>query len=463
MMNKKRRGESRRKKRFADDSTPTVSEPQDSTSESEGANPNSWTSPPPIRQDERGREETSRFWGSFYPSRGRGKKDPSRALAAFRLGHRGVSMRECARVFWNVIAFGPEDLLGPMHANVAVPNTSDDLLAARRVLVDLIPENVLLSLASTIEWFKGSNQRWIEKAAAGETLSSAFIGAEPLWMAASMELRFHCDRAIPKSHTLRPLFDLGVAFGEFNLLVSQWSPRRAENQFPVIGEIARRAASIQHSVPSLSPLLSSLARIGHDYDRIDHPHAFLQYFEDNQEYWAASRYRKRSKAERRRWILGPEGLDGKTSSEIPLGDEQVPEPDDREALILMAREQVYAFEEVLAEIPDTNWELGTSTPIVERTPNRTKPRWNKYVRALWVNEIPIHSYEGNARRQTYLLDLFEDAGWPVKPESIRVPPEQCPYLDQTLKDLRIRTRTHFTFHRRGDRVFWEWTQDPQNF
>jgi hypothetical protein len=439
-MSKKPRGEGRRKKGLTPDRIIATPEGKDPTSSLYRANPicRLPRQPPPRHHAEDATEITFPLHQPFIPRLGWEEK-PSLALAAFQLGQLGVSMWVWADVLWDLLARRSQGHFWHPGAKFGVPDTVARLLSARRVLVDLIPPTISGELKSIIDWFAAFNQELIEKADSGSFNFADHNGVVAPWEGKSDELRFWCDRALPKSHSLRPIFELGVAFGEFDLLASGYyslligtpKPEVRESgcrdsidaiddfeplpdlvPLPEIGELARRANSTQEAILARSPLLTSLAGIGRDYDRLGHPDALIRYFEENRECWTHASTKNRSNRKGPRTVpwYGP---DGELLCHVPSNDDQILDFEDPLAISMMATEQARRVEVDLAKIPDDFFEIAVEieeAPVSEVV-EPPRVRWDQG--ELSIDGMFCFRLAPQARNLRAILAAFEEKKWAV--------------------------------------------------
>jgi hypothetical protein len=352
--------------------------------------------PPAIHHDDHPPERDVPIYRPFKASLARDGQ-PSRALAAFRLGHLGVSMWVWAEVLW-------EDLVRrtchmPCHdgAMKGIPLAVDALLEARRVLDDSIDRGTFDELARAVDRFSAFNRETIDQYVHGTFGPALHLGDDPPWESMWQELVFTCGRALAGDHPLRGVFDLRVAFGHFDRLVSRFYADPENEPVPEIRDLALRAASIPEAILARSPLLDSLARIVPDYDRIGKQDALLGYCKANRETW----------------------------EESGLGSDSF--------LILRctASAQVDLVERDLGRIPAEDFEQPgerSDAPALEDAGGR--PVWNKESLSLMFNDKVIRGVKFDAENLIKILDAFEEDGWETRIDN----PIGGPRARQRLKD-----------------------------
>jgi hypothetical protein len=333
--------------------------------------------PPAIHHDDHPPEREVPIYRPFRASLPRDGQ-PSPVLAAFRLGHLGVSMWVRAEVLW-------EDLVRrtchmPCHdgAMKGIPLAVDELLEARRVLADSIDRGTYDELARAVDRFSAFNRETIDQYVHGTFGPALHLGGDPPWESMWEELVFTCGRALAGDHPLRGVFDLGVAFGEFDRLVSRFYADPGTETIPEIRDLALRAASIPEAILARSPLLDSLARIVPDYDRIGNQDALLGYCKANRETWEASGF-------------------GSNSFMI---------------FRCMASAQVDRVERDLGRIPAEDCEKPgerSDAPALEDAGGR--PVWNKKLLILMFNGRMIRRVRCDAAHLIKILDVFQEEDW----------------------------------------------------
>jgi hypothetical protein len=393
-------------------------------------------SPPAIDHDDHPPEREVPVYRPFKASLPQ-VGQPSRALAAFRLGHRGVAMWVWAEVLWEDLVRRCCHMFCHDGAMMGIPLAADQLLEARRVLVDSINRGTYDELERAVDRFSTFNRETIQQYDQGTFSPVRYLGGDPPWESIWRELVFACGRALAIDHPLRGFFDLGVAFGEFDRLVSRYYAALYEGikddpPLPEIRELALRAAAIPEAVLARSPLLQSLAGIGRDYDRIGHPDAFLIYFEANEHRWEAS-------------LLGIDGL---------------------RAPGRMASAQVDLVERDLAQTSDEQWgnAPGIGQTPGSEVPGERIPRWDPRTGMLHVGTEFAFPFARQARNIRSILKAFQDQGWKRKIDNplISMGKTDPSALTQALKAMRKKTVEVVHFFEDLGRACWEWAENSQN-
>jgi hypothetical protein len=149
--------------------------------------------------------------------------------------------------------------------------------------------NVFLELPKVLDEFRRLYDDVVDAFARGGTGRICLEPREPpghdLWRA----LRQLADRALPEGHRVRPLYDLGVALGEYELALREYTPSPGRSHdlgaLPDVRDLVRRAGQVPPEFLEDLPLLQSLAGLLPVLDRSGQAAAFGQYYASNLGHW----------------------------------------------------------------------------------------------------------------------------------------------------------------------------------
>jgi hypothetical protein len=359
-----------------------------------------------------------------------GNGHPSEALAAFRMGRLGVSMTVVVESVWDDLVRRCANFPLTTDASfIAIPEAAEEILEARRVLMDSILPEISDRLHKVVDQLTDFNRKIITQFDIGQfniTRSDSII---PPWESLCRELEWIISRTLATDHPLRPFFDLGVAFGEFSVQTTNYYTRgfndhahtdgsaSKTNQvqekpdfFPEIGKLARLGGSLPADILKRSSLLNSLAEIALDYEQIGERAAFERYFKENSECWSDTLVSRASDPTPQQVV----SLIGSDGENLQRSFSNHPEIDDEMIASHVNRNQIRRVEADLANIKDLSWEYAVRPPNGDSKKLDMKPSWNRETLKLSFNGMVIRKLRADADNVFKILDAYEEDGWVSK-------------------------------------------------
>jgi hypothetical protein len=336
--------------------------------------------PPPARHhDEHPPTRETPIYRPF-PAPILGEVSPSRALAAFRIGHLGHSMWCWAEVLWDDLVRRTCGYFNHDGALSGISAMADRLLEARRVLYGSIPSETFDQLERAVDRFTEFNSGLIQQFELGTFNPALYLGQAPPWHTMWRELESACARALHADDPLHPLLALGVAFGEFELHHIRFLADPEAIFLPEIQPITLRASLLPDDVLAKSSLLQSLAQLDCECHRLGHPEALMQYYQLN----------------RKTLNLSSEG------------------PQEFMALSELIMAQVREVESDLGQIADDSWAVTVKPQVQDQAAKLLpKPSWDKGQYELRLGDRIIRLVDSKkAKNLIPILDAFQEDAWP---------------------------------------------------
>jgi hypothetical protein len=192
------------------------------------------------------------------------------AHAAFRLGYRSRFIRVAQRAFWFGAAILPVDYFVVDYVSRLIDEFRED---CRYLEGEFNPE-IIDPLDATLNYMFVGETRLVQKSLRGPRSSIPFgspeIPGELTWR----ELCRLADLALPRTHTLRSLYEFGAALGHYELSLPDLGtglPRVERGQpLPDLAPLLRAVSNLPVQIVERVELLGPISQLVWDREKSDH-------------------------------------------------------------------------------------------------------------------------------------------------------------------------------------------------
>jgi hypothetical protein len=365
----------------------------------------------------------------------------SEELAAFRLGHLGRTIWVWHRLFWS----RPELEL----VEDGVPFSVSQLRDARLALAREIHTNVFLGLDRVLDDWDRLAARlykaWEETGTYGPTpFGSDVVPGSGHWQ----ELRVLADSALPPSHRLRPVYDLGRLLGDYQVELFDYQPNLGAadelERLPDVRPLVRQIGFLPKAYLDGLPLFRSVVDLAPLLDQGGQSTFLAALFKKHEGLWGQRFPRvDYSAVDRMMLVLA-------RRAEAGLGSIEPPES-------VGAGQGATADGIVTAPPQPGSDPVGGTVPV--QTRSELKPHWDKARGRLYYGDQEAKRVIKLAVNVLKVLDAFQACGWKYEIADPLADPhakkKDAQRLHETVKSLNKKLR-YIKFRADGSGTGFRW-------